>query len=147
MRKMIIFDPAMCCSTGICGVGVDPELLRISAVINKLKENGIIIERYNPNSAPQAFVGNKVINDLINQGGIGVLPITVVDNRVIKTKSYLTNEEVCKIFNLPNGFFKEVLKNINNGRTSKKKVVNKVSANKISYQNGKMNVRHLKENN
>jgi hypothetical protein len=27
MVKMIIFDPAMCCSTGVCGPAIDPELL------------------------------------------------------------------------------------------------------------------------
>lgn len=36
MKKMIIFEPAMCCSTGVCGPGVDPELLRVSTVINNL---------------------------------------------------------------------------------------------------------------
>ena len=37
MSKMVIYDPAMCCSTGLCGVSIDPELLRIATVINKLK--------------------------------------------------------------------------------------------------------------
>lgn len=37
MKKMKIFEPAMCCPTGICGVGVDPELLRISAALDTLK--------------------------------------------------------------------------------------------------------------
>ena len=37
MRKMIIFDPAMCCSTGVCGPSVNPELLRVATVINNLK--------------------------------------------------------------------------------------------------------------
>lgn len=27
MRIMKIFEPAMCCPTGLCGVSVDPELL------------------------------------------------------------------------------------------------------------------------
>ena len=43
MSKMVIYDPAMCCSTGLCGVSIDPELLRIATVINKLKENGITL--------------------------------------------------------------------------------------------------------
>lgn len=45
MKKLAIYEPAMCCDTGICGVSVDPELLRISAVINNLKKNGIAVER------------------------------------------------------------------------------------------------------
>ena len=56
MKKLAIYEPAMCCDTGICGVSVDPELLRISAVINNLKKNGIAVERYNLTNAPMAFV-------------------------------------------------------------------------------------------
>ena len=28
MKKMQIFEPAMCCSTGLCGVGVDQSLYK-----------------------------------------------------------------------------------------------------------------------
>lgn len=61
MKKMVIYDPAMCCSTGVCGPGVDPELLRVSALLNSLKNNGISVERYNLNGNPQAFIDSKVI--------------------------------------------------------------------------------------
>jgi hypothetical protein len=37
MKKMCIYEPALCCETGLCGVNVDPELLRISTVLNTLK--------------------------------------------------------------------------------------------------------------
>ena len=43
MKKMNIYEPAMCCPTGVCGVGVDPELLRISTVLNNLKKKGVEI--------------------------------------------------------------------------------------------------------
>ena len=62
MKKMIIFDPAMCCSTGVCGPVVNPDLLRVSTALNRLKNKDIAIERYNLTSNPQAFVDNKIIN-------------------------------------------------------------------------------------
>ena len=62
MKKMIIFDPAMCCSTGVCGPSVNPELLRISTLINNLNSKGILVERYNLTSNPQIFVDNKFKN-------------------------------------------------------------------------------------
>jgi hypothetical protein len=62
MKKMQIFEPAMCCSTGLCGVGVDPELLRISTVLNTLDKKGVKVERYNLSGSPQMFVINKAIN-------------------------------------------------------------------------------------
>ncbi len=45
MRKIEIFDPAMCCPTGICGPSIDPELIRISIAVNNLKNKGIDIVR------------------------------------------------------------------------------------------------------
>ena len=33
-KKIEIFDPAMCCSTGICGPSVNENLLRVATLIN-----------------------------------------------------------------------------------------------------------------
>lgn len=101
MKKMIIFDPAMCCSTGVCGPSVDENLLRVSTVINRLKKKDILIERHNLTDNPKIFVDNKEINQMINSKGIDVLPITTVDGEVVKTKEYLTNEEFSKFLDIP----------------------------------------------
>lgn len=96
MRKMEIFDPAMCCATGVCGPSIDPELMRIATVINSLKEKGIIIKRHGLANEPQDFITNKVISDLLQKEGVEVLPVTLVDGVVAKTKAYPTNEEIEK---------------------------------------------------
>ncbi len=62
MKKVEIFDPAMCCSTGVCGPSIDPELMRITTVINALKEKGIVIKRHGLSNEPQDFITNKVIS-------------------------------------------------------------------------------------
>ena len=110
MKKMIIFDPAMCCSTGVCGPSVDPELLRISTVLNSLSKKGITVERHNLTSNPQAFVDNKTINGLLNNEGIDVLPVTMVDGEVVKTKAYPTNKELCEMLEVPEDYLKTTLK-------------------------------------
>ena len=109
MKKMIIFEPAMCCSTGVCGPGVDPKLLRVSTVINNLKNKGIIVERYNLSSNPQAFVDNKVINEMLNTKGIDILPIVMVDGEIVKKADYPSNEEFCKILDVPESYIKTTL--------------------------------------
>jgi len=96
MKKIEIFDPAMCCSTGVCGPSIDPELMRIAGVINSLKEKGIIIKRHGLSNEPQDFVTNKVISDILQKEGADVLPVTLVDGEVAKTKEYPTNEELSK---------------------------------------------------
>lgn len=106
MKKMIIFDPAMCCPTGICGPSVDPELLRVATVLNNLKKKGINVERFNLTGNPQAFVDNKVINELLNTEGVDILPVVIVDGEVFKTKAYPTNEEFCTILGIPESYLK-----------------------------------------
>lgn len=101
MKEMFIYEPALCCETGVCGVSVDHELLRISTVANNLKKNGITIQRYNLNNYPQKFVDNTDINNLIMSEGIESLPATVVDGKIIKTKEYPTNEEIIYLLEIP----------------------------------------------
>jgi hypothetical protein len=93
MKKIVIYDPAMCCSTGVCGASVDTELLRVATVIENLKQGGADIERFNLSGQPQAFVENQLINDCLKQNGPEILPITLADGEIVKTKTYPTNEE------------------------------------------------------
>ncbi|MFZ5986610.1 MAG: arsenite efflux transporter metallochaperone ArsD [Bacillota bacterium] len=115
MKRMVIFDPAMCCSTGVCGPSVDKELLRVSTVLNNLKNKGVLVERYNLTSNPQIFVDNKEINKMLNDDGVEVLPITTVDGVVVKTKSYPTDEEFCSLLGLPADYLKATVKIKSNG--------------------------------
>lgn len=101
MKKMQIFEPAMCCPTGLCGVGVDPELLRISAVLNSLKKNGIEIDRFNLTDAPMEFVNNQAVNQFINTHGVEQLPVTVVDGEIVITGRYPANEDFINILQIP----------------------------------------------
>jgi len=96
MSKIEIFDPAMCCSTGLCGVSVDQELLRVATTINTLTKKGVTVIRYGLSSEPQAFVDNKKVNEYLMKEEVEVLPITIVDGEVVKTKGYPTDEEFAK---------------------------------------------------
>ena len=106
IKKMIIYEPAMCCSTGLCGVSVDPELLRISTVLSNLEKNGVKVERYNLSNAPQEFVKNKEINALITKSADN-LPAIVVDGKIVITKRYPTNEEFKSLLGVSASFIGE----------------------------------------
>lgn len=101
MKTMQIFEPAMCCSTGLCGVGVDPELLRISTVLDTLKKHGVIVSRFNLNNAPMEFVNNKAVNDFINDKGPNGLPVTLLEGMIVLTGRYPTNAEFTEWLSLP----------------------------------------------
>jgi hypothetical protein len=94
MKNIELFDPAMCCSTGVCGPSIDPELMRIATVINTLKQKGIVIKRHGLSSEPQDFIANKVISDLLQKEGADILPVTLIDGEVAKTGKYPTNAEL-----------------------------------------------------
>jgi len=115
MKKMIIFDPAMCCPTGVCGPSVDPELLRVATVLNNLKKRGIVVERYNLSNNPQVFVENEEVNKKLKEEGVEVLPITMVDGVIVKTKAYPTNEEFCTLLDIPEDYLKATVKKASKG--------------------------------
>ena len=115
MKTMSIYEPAMCCETGICGVGIDPELLRISTVLNALKQNGVTVNRYNLNNAPRAFVNNKVINKYINEKGVKGLPAVMLDDEIVITGRYPTNEEFVNLLGVPESYLSESKADDNSG--------------------------------
>lgn len=100
MKKMQIFEPAMCCSTGLCGTSIDPELLRISTLLNTLKNNGVIIDRFNLSNAPQEFIKNSKISEKIKSDGIECLPMILVDGEIVIERRYPTNEEISHLLGI-----------------------------------------------
>lgn len=94
MKNIEIFDPAMCCSTGVCGPSIDENLMRVATIINSLKEKGIVIKRHGLSNEPQDFIANKVISEILEKEGAEILPVTLVDGVVAKTKEYPSNEEL-----------------------------------------------------
>lgn len=92
MKTIQIYDRPMCCSTGICGPSVDPVLPRLAADLDAMKHAGHSVERYNLSQQPQAFIENKEIHALISTKGTDVLPVVVVDGRVVSKGIYPSKE-------------------------------------------------------
>ena len=98
--KLEIFDPAMCCPTGVCGPTVDPELARVASALFLLQGKGFLITRYNLGNEPQAFISNAKVNQLLNEKGPNVLPIILLDGELVKENSYPTNVELANWFQI-----------------------------------------------
>ncbi|SNR99414.1 Arsenical resistance operon trans-acting repressor ArsD [Anaerovirgula multivorans] len=94
--KVEFFDPPMCCSTGICGPSVDEKLVKVSENIDVLKKRGIEVERYMISQQPLKFRDNQEVYQLVKEKGKEVLPVTVVNEKVIKYGEYPTLEEIEK---------------------------------------------------
>ena len=79
MKSIQVFDPPMCCSTGLCGTNIDTELIRVSAWLNQLRKRGVTVERQNLSQQPMAFAQHPTIKSLMDQQGIEVFPVVLID--------------------------------------------------------------------
>ncbi len=96
MTKLEVFDPPMCCSTGVCGPNVDPQLVRFSADFHWLAAQGVDVERYNLSQQPQAFLSNASVKAAINQGGPACLPLILVNGVIVSQGRYPTRKELAQ---------------------------------------------------
>jgi hypothetical protein len=91
-----IYDPAMCCSTGVCGPSVDPELVRIQETLRQIKKQApaVKIERYGLSADPQAFVDNTAVAELLKNEGPQCLPLAFVDGMIFSKGRYPSNGQL-----------------------------------------------------
>lgn len=94
IQKLEVFDPAMCCSTGVCGPNVDPKLVQFAADLKWLQEQGAQISRFNLAQAPAAFVENQRVNAILNEKGESALPIILAGEKVVATGEYLSRAQL-----------------------------------------------------
>ena len=93
-KKIVIYDPPMCCSSGVCGPNPDKTLIEFTELFTNLKKSGADIERYIITQSPEKFKENSEVIKLIQKQQLKVLPITTVDGIVVKKGSYPTKAEL-----------------------------------------------------
>ena len=96
MARIQIFDPALCCNTGICGVAVDQQLVSFAAAVAWAKENGARIERFNLAQQPMAFAENPVVKSLLECSGKEALPLILVDGAFALAGRYPDRGELAR---------------------------------------------------
>lgn len=94
--KIEIYDPAMCCSTGVCGPSVDPELVRIQEALRQIQKQApdVTVARFGLSSDPQAFVANTAVAELLKSEGPECLPLVFVDGDLASKGSYPSNAQL-----------------------------------------------------
>ena len=83
-----VFDPEMCCASGVCGPAPDPALIGFQQVVERLKAEGEDVQRYQLSQQPQAFVGMPQVYQLLLQRGASALPVVTVDGQVVSVGAY-----------------------------------------------------------
>jgi len=79
MTTLTVYDPAMCCSTGICGADVDQRLVDFAADLDWLKSEGIDVKRINISNEPMEFATNTTVKAVLDSAGVEGLPVVLVD--------------------------------------------------------------------
>ncbi len=103
MKRLEVYDPAMCCSTGVCGPAVDPALVRFAADVKWLEEQGVEVRRFNLSQSPAAFVENGTVKEALTEKGEAALPLLLVDGRVLASGRYPERSELAGAVGLAGG--------------------------------------------
>jgi AhpD family alkylhydroperoxidase len=94
MTTVRVFDPAMCCSTGVCGPSVDPGLARFAADLDWLERQGVSVERFNLAQQPAAFADDAAVKAALEAHGEAGLPLVKVNGEVKSRGKYPTRAEL-----------------------------------------------------
>ena len=96
MTTIQVFDPALCCSTGVCGVEVDQALVGFSADVEWARGQGAQVERFNLAQQPMAFAENAIVKGFLERSGPEALPLVLVDGEVALAGRYPNRSELTR---------------------------------------------------
>jgi hypothetical protein len=113
MPTVQVFDPPMCCSTGVCGPQVDPALVRFSADLDWLRGQGIAIERFNLSQSPAVFVANPLVSAAMRERD-DALPLLLVDGKIAARGAYPGREALAELVGLsaPKSLYSEAVQEL-----------------------------------
>jgi hypothetical protein len=100
MTPIEVFDPPMCCSSGVCGPQVDPLLTAFAADLDWLAAQGVKVTRHNLAQEPDAFVSNPLVQQALQREGDSCLPLVVVNNKIATQGTYPRREELARFAGL-----------------------------------------------
>ncbi len=83
-----VFEPALCCATGVCGEDVDQSLVTFSADLDYVRGSGGNVRRYNLASEPLAFAESEAVRGFLQVVGSKGLPLVLVNGVTAMTGGY-----------------------------------------------------------
>lgn len=94
--RLEIYDPPLCCSSGLCGPVLDPTLVAVNDGLLALSKQGVTVTRFNPVQQLQEVMANPEVARAIHSGGRKALPMVFVNGRLLKSGAYPSYEELCE---------------------------------------------------
>lgn len=112
MTTVTVFDPPMCCSSGVCGPRVDPQVVRFARDLHWLIEHGVRVERFNLAQQPQAFAANETITGMLASEGNGCLPVVLVNQQFASKGTYPSRQELAAAAGLGEQYASEAARSL-----------------------------------
>ncbi len=97
MTNVTVYDPAMCCSTGICGAEVDQQLVTFAADLDWLKSKGVAVTRINLSQEPAKFAENDKVKAVLESSGIEGLPVIMLGDALNSSGRYPARSELAEM--------------------------------------------------
>ena len=94
MTVVSVYDPPMCCSTGVCGPEVDPKLARFAGDLEWLGSRGVEVQRFNLAQEPGRFVEDAAVKAILDRSGGDELPAVVVGDDLVCSGRYPDRAEL-----------------------------------------------------
>lgn len=88
MKTLKIYDPAMCCPTGVCGTDVDTTLVSLANFLSSLDKEKFEVSRFGLTTEPAEYVSNKEVARVLNEEGVDCLPLVFVDDELVFKGEY-----------------------------------------------------------
>lgn len=101
MTDITVYDPAMCCSTGICGAEVDQQLVTFAADLDWLKTRGVAVMRINLSQEPAKFAENDTVKTVLEDAGVEGLPVVLTGGEMSSTGRYPDRAELARFAGVP----------------------------------------------
>lgn len=96
MPEIRVFEPPLCCNTGVCGPELDQKLVNFTADLKHVAQSGADISRFNMASDPAAFAENSAVVAFLNAAGSEALPLVLVDDVTVMTGRYPSRAELAR---------------------------------------------------
>lgn len=96
MPVVRVYEPALCCNTGVCGEDVDQALVTFTADLTALADEGADITRHNLANDPMAFASDETVRAFLNVAGSEGLPLTTVDGVTVMTGTYPRRDQLAR---------------------------------------------------
>ena len=92
MARIAVYEPAGCCSTGVCDPATSDAMAQFASAMEGLNRQGVEVERYELSSRPDAFASNETVKAALESDGVECLPLIILDGEIISKGAYLDKE-------------------------------------------------------